>query len=293
MKAMKEDIKKLINPDLSESTKNTYTSQIHKSYHMMFPDEKNKFNKDLLTFENIKKYVESLPNINTRKTLYSAFMQVVDKETKEQLLPLMLTEINNYKEKITAGVPSKNEISFKHIKKVFNQLKKDYSYLLKEKRDLSNHELFNLQKFITAAICSGVFIPPRRNMDYQLMKIKNIDKEKDNYIDHKNQSFVFNKFKTVSSYGQQKVKIPEKLYKIIILYIKHKIKNSDFLISQKKGEPFISATFTQFLNSIYKDYGKIGNNSFRHAYLTTKYGDINKDLNKMGTSHRQLETYIN
>lgn len=293
MKAMKEDIKKLINPDLSESSKNTYASQIHKSYHMMFPDEKNKFNKDLLNFENIKKYVESLPNINTRKTLYSAFMQIVDKETKEQLLPLMLTEINNYKEQITAGVPSKNEISFKNIKKLFNQLKKDYSYLLKEKRDLSNHELFNLQKFITAAICSGVFIPPRRNMDYQLMKIKNIDKEKDNYIDHKNQSFVFNKFKTVSSYGQQKVKIPEKLYKIIVLYLKHKIKNSDFLISQKKGEPFISATFTQFLNSIYKDYGKIGNNSFRHAYLTTKYGDINKDLNKMGTSHRQLTTYIN
>ncbi len=293
MKAMKEDIKKLINPDLSESSKNTYTSQIHKAYHLMFPDEKNTFNKDLINYENIKKYVESLPNINTRKTLYSAFMQIVDKKTKEKLLPLMLTEINNYKEQITAGVPSKNEISFKNIKKVFNQLKKDYSYLLKEKRDLSNHELFNLQKFITAAICSGVFIPPRRNMDYQLMKIKNIDKEKDNYIDHKNQSFIFNKFKTVSSYGQQQVKIPDKLYKIIVLYLKHKINKSEYLISQKKGEPFISATFTQFLNSIYKDYGKIANNSFRHAYLTTKYGDINKDLNKMGTSHRQLTTYIN
>ncbi len=295
MKPMKEEIRKLINPDLSKSTIDTYVSQIHNAYHKMFPEETNKFNKNLLTFENIKEFGESLNNINTRKTIYSAFMQVVDDKTKQKLLPLMLTEINKYKEKINAGVPSKNPITMKTIKKVLNQLKKECAPLLKEKGDLSTFQLFCLQKLITVAICSGVFIAPRRNMDYQLMKINNIDKEKDNYIDHKTKEFVFNKYKTMKSYGQQRVDIPEKLYKMIVLYIKHKIKNSDFLISQRKGEPFISATFTQFINSIFKDYGKISNNSFRHAYLTEKYSNtksLSQDLKDMGTSIKQLETYV-
>ena len=115
---MKEDIKNLLNPELSESTKKTYISQIHGAYHKMFPDEENTFNKKLLTIENIKDYGESLKNINTRKTIYSAFMQVVDDKTKQKLLPLMLKEINDYKNIIKAGVPSKNPINYKQIKKV-------------------------------------------------------------------------------------------------------------------------------------------------------------------------------
>lgn len=295
MKEMKEDIKNLLNPELSESTKKTYISQIHGAYHKMFPDEENTFNKKLLTIENIKDYGESLKNINTRKTIYSAFMQVVDDKTKQKLLPLMLKEINDYKNIIKAGVPSKNPIRYKQIKKVYNQLKKEYAPLLKEKGELSTFQLFCLQKFILVAICSGIFIAPRRNMDYQLLKINDIDKDKDNYIDHKTKEFVFNKYKTMKSYGTQRVDIPDKLYKFLVLYIKHKIKNSDYLISQRRGEPFISATFTQFINSIFKDYGKISNNSFRHAYLTEKYGNtktLSKDLKNMGTSIAQLDTYV-
>ena len=299
MKQMKQDIKKLINPELSPATIKTYVSQIHTAYHKMFPeDNTNEFNKDKLTFDNIIEYGNTLKTINSRKTLYSAMMQVVDDKIKKQLLPVMLSLINEYKEQINAGKPSKNMITTKEIKKAFSILKKRYAELLKRKDDLSNHELFCLQKFITIAICAGLFIPPRRNQDYYLMKIKNIDKDIDNYIDHNTEEFVFNSFKTSKSYGQQRVKIPDKLYKLLILYIHHKIKNSDYLISQKRGDPFMSATFTQFINSIFTDtieVNKISNNSFRHAFLTNKYANtktLNKDLENMGTSIRQLDTYV-
>jgi len=221
-------------------------------------------------------------------------MQVVDKKTKEAILPLMLTEINNYKQQIEAGVPSKNMITLKQIKRVFNELKREHGDKLKEKKDLSTFELWGLQKMMVVATVAGLFVPPRRN-EWLLMKIKDIDKDKDNYIDHNKKEFVFNTFKTSKSYGQQRVPIPDKLHKLLSLYIKRKILNSEYLFSQRRGEPFISATFSQFLNSIFKDYGSISSNSFRHAFLTEKYGNtktLTKDLKNMGTSIKQLDTYV-
>ncbi len=291
---IKNSIKSLINPDLSEQTKITYSSQIYNVYKTMFPDEK-EFNIKLFTFKNIHDYVETLPNINRRKTIYAAFLQIVNNSIADDIRPIMLKAINDYKQKISVGVPSKNPIKFSDLKKKFNKLKKENSFLLNEKRDLTTFEIFKLQKMITAAICSGIFVPPRRNMDYILMKINNIDKDKDNYIDMDKQEFVFNKYKTVKSYGKQTVKIPDTLFKLLKKYIKIKIKNSDNLISQRDGTQYTSPTFTQFLNSIFKEYGKIGNNSFRHAFLTEKYGNtktLTQDLKDMGTSVAQLDTYV-
>lgn len=290
---IKEQIKDKLKEDLSKATKQTYTSQIFNTYKRMFSDEQT-FKPSLFNIDNIKKYVESLKNINSRKTIYSALMQVVDKKTKDAILPLMLTEINTYKQSIEAGVPSKNMITTKQIKKVFNELKREHGGKFKENRDLSTFELWGLQKLMVVATVAGLFVPPRRN-EWFLMKIKDIDKDKDNYIDHNKKEFVFNTFKTSKSYGQQRVEIPDKLYKLLNLYIKRKILNSEYLFSQRRGEPFISATFSQFLNAIFKDYGSISSNSFRHAYLTEKYGNtktLTKDLKNMGTSIKQLDTYV-
>ena len=41
----------------------------------------------------------------------------------------------------------------------------------------------------------GIYIPPRRSLDYVCFKIKNINRDEDNYLD-KNE-FVFNKYKTI------------------------------------------------------------------------------------------------
>ncbi len=292
-KQIKEQIKSKIKAELSNATKNTYASQIFNTFIRMFPNEET-FKPSLFNIDNIKKHVESLKNINSRKTIYSALMQVVDKKTKEAILPLMLTEINNYKQQIEAGVPSKNMITLKQIKRVFNELKREHGDKLKENRDLSTFELWGLQKMMVVATVAGLFVPPRRN-EWLLMKIKDIEKDKDNYIDHNKKEFVFNTFKTAKSYGQQRVPIPDKLYKLLILYIKRKILNSDYLFSQRRGEPFISATFSQFLNAIFKEYGSISSNSFRHAFLTEKYGNtktLTKDLKNMGTSIKQLDTYV-
>jgi hypothetical protein len=65
---------------------------------------------------------------------------------------------------------------------------------------------------------SGVFIPPRRSLDYCEFKIKNIDREKDNYLD-KNK-LIFNRYKTAKTYGQQSVDIPVQLRNILTKWSK-------------------------------------------------------------------------
>ncbi len=290
---LRKEILNKINSDLSENTKKTYAVQILNAYMKINPNE-SKFKTNLLNnVKEIKNYVETFNNVNNRKTIYSSLLQVVPEDIKEEIKALMLNEINIYNVNIKNKTDSKNSIDFKDIKKKFNSLKKEYGHLLK-KNNLNNFELYNLQKMIALAVAGGLFIPPRRNLDYINLKIGgDIDEKKDNFIDFKAKTFNFNKYKTSKTYGLQIVEIPPKLYSLLVLFTKLKKDHSNFLFSQKKGEPFISATWSQYLNSIFKS--KISTNSFRHAFLTNKYSnttELKEDLKDMGTSIKQLDIYV-
>ena len=51
---------------------------------------------------------------------------------------------------------------------------------------------------------SGFYIPPRRNLDYTEFKIKNIDKEQDNFI-NKNE-LIFIHIRLLNSMGSNELK---------------------------------------------------------------------------------------
>ena len=290
---IQNNIKKLLKDDLSESSKKTYISQIKNFYMRVFPDDKD-FNANKLTFEIIKEHGDKIDNINRRKTLYAALLQILKGDLREKVKQEMLKTISIYNNVIKKQDNRKNWISYEDIFKKYRNLEKRYKPLLND-NDLTARDLHNIQKFLIIGIMGGLFIPPRRNQDYILMKINNIDKNKDNYIDHKNKEFVFNKYKTAKIYGQQKVEIPPKLYNKIKRFIALKKDKSDYLFTQMNFKEFSSPTFTQFLNNIFPGDEKIGTNSFRHTFLTKKYGntvELHEDLEDMGTSIAQLETYV-
>jgi len=56
-------------------------------------------------------------------------------------------------------------------------------------------------------------LPPRRSLDYGLMKIKDYDIKTDNY--YKNGKFYFNKYKTAERYGTQSIDVPKDLQILI------------------------------------------------------------------------------
>lgn len=143
--------------------------------------------------------------------------------------------------------------------------------------------------------------PPRRNADYQnafLTKnpeFKNLDCFNDyNWVDLNDNKFVFTKFKTSKTYQNQEVAISPELREVIDLYLKHhplrklltKKTNIPFIVNYN-GDPFTNNNdFTRLLYKIFDK--KIGASMLRKIFLTSKFGDVMKDLKQstadMGTS---------
>ena len=124
--------------------------------------------------------------------------------------------------------------------------------------------------------------------------IKNSDSELSNdfnYIDLDKKQFIFNNYKTSRTYKNQIIDIPDELYNIITEYIKvFDIKDGDdgwLLVNPKTNKPYTNTnTITILLNKIFNS--KVSSSMLRKVYLTSKYSDKNKELEKdsksMGTS---------
>jgi len=289
---LKEDIKKQ-RPKLSEGSLNTYASLLKSLYNKVFESKDvdiERFNKD---DDKIIKHLEDLP-ANKRKTILSALLVVTQNEKYKKL---MMGDIKEYSSEIKkqekTETQKKNSISNDEIKEKWNELKEESDHLYKKKQ-LNSNDLQTIQKFIMLSLFGGIFVPPRRNLDYSEMKIKNVDKKVDNYID-KN-TFVFNRYKTDKFHGQQKENIPPALLSILKKWIKTN-PNEYLLFDADKGNKLNSVQVTQRINRI---FGKnISVNTFRHTYLTEKYGDsikknkeISDDMEAMGSSSNMLTTYV-
>jgi integrase len=140
-----------------------------------------------------------------------------------------------------------------------------------------------------------VLIPPRRSKDYYLMKVvpeynESMDKAF-NYLDWKEKKFIFNNYKTQGKYGAQVVDIPPELWEVLS-QMKLKKKFEPFFLLNKDGKQLAENGITRILN---KCFGKkISSSMLRNIYLTDKYGDVDKEMDKdstaMGTSKRMVTT---
>jgi len=148
---------------------------------------------------------------------------------------------------------------------------------------------------------------PRRNKDYIDMMVvkKTPDDSSENYLNITDWEWVFNNYKTQKKYQQQRLPVPDELKNIIKVYLTHhpqskelKAKNPvpvPFLVHQD-GRPLQTSTdMTRMLNKIFS--GKVGSSMLRNIFLTSKYGDAQKDLAddvaSMGTSSETaMNNYI-
>ena len=128
------------------------------------------------------------------------------------------------------------------------------------------------------------YISPRRNKDYTLMKVAFCDFVNDlpsthNYYDIKKQRFIFNAYKTATTYGQQIVNIKDNapLIKALNIYIKvhqiHKEIDGNYmydLLTHFGGTPFEHEyDITRNLNIT---FGKnIGPTMLRHIFISDKF----------------------
>ena len=288
---IKEELKTL-RPNLSEGSLKTYAS-ILKNLHKKVFENKEIEKSDFNEFRKILDYLKDVPP-NKRKTILSALVVLTDKNEYREI---MNDDVSNYNKEIQKQEKSEtqreNWITTDEVREVFNRLENDAKILFK-KSNKTNADMNQIQNYIIVALLGGVFIPPRRSLDYCAMKIKNIDRDEDNYID-KNK-FVFNKYKTAKTYGKQELAIPQQLKNILNRWIA--INDSDYLLRDKNGNQMTSTKLNQYMNRIF-DGKKIAVNAMRHTYLTDKYKQTSEeqkrladDMSAMGSSTNMADTYI-
>jgi integrase len=123
--------------------------------------------------------------------------------------------------------------------------------------------------------------------------------KKYNYLDMKNNEFIFNNYKTDKTYKSLTVKLDDDLIDIIKTFLKYHPnrknigKDKVYLLVDENGEYFKNInSMTRFL---YKIFGrKIGVSMLRKIYLTDKYKEtvdnLKKDAVLMGNS---IDTILN
>ena len=277
-------------PTLSAGSLTTYTSILRSLYKKVFGEGEVDFSK----FDDTDKVLAHLKDLppNKRKTILSALVIITD---DKKYRDLMLEDVRDYNKEISKQEKTEtqeaNWVSQTEVREMFEELKKNANLIYK-KTNKTNSDLQVLQNFIILSLFT--LIPPRRSKDYVDFKIKNINKDTDNYIEKG--KLIFNSYKTAKTYGRQEVTIPKELTTILNKWIK--TNPTDYLLFDANMNPLSSVKLNQRFNRIF-DGKKIAVNALRHSYLTDKYADdmkkkkeMSKTMTDMGSSLGMAETYI-
>ena len=281
-----KDVLKQKRPNLSDKSINTYASVLKTIMKNLEFD-------DVKQLDNDKKVLEYLKEMkpNTRKTRLSALFVLTENEAYKKH---MLEDVNAYNNSMKSQVKNDKEIenwiTKDELFEIYNTLKKDTNVLFR-KKNKTMADLQDIQSFVMLSLF--VLLPPRRAMDYSEMKITNIDKANDNYI--KGNNLVFNIYKTSKQKGQQVLAIPKELKSILNKWIKNN--DTDYLLFDNKGNKLTSVKINQRFKKLFGKSFSV--NMFRKLYLSDKYSNtmtemknLEKDMEKMGSSKAQVNHYV-
>jgi hypothetical protein len=293
MQEAKEEITKMLKhnrPNLSLSSVNTYTIILASIYRKCFPSEDfnvSKFNTEA------DKIIEHLKDTtpSTRKTKLACLF-VLSGNNKYHTQ--MLHDIGSYNEDLSKQEKTQKQtaswVNTDQLKEKYNELKHTADLLYKKQSHTAN-DMQQIQDYIIMCLYSNVFIPPRRLMDYCAFKMREINKETDNYMD-KN-TFVFNAYKTSKVYGKQTVVIPVQLRNILNKW--NKLTGNDYLLFDKSGKSLTNVKLNQRLKTILGNNSSV--NSIRHGVLSDMFqpsiemqNKMNATATAMGTSASTIQT---
>jgi len=255
-------------PKLTEKSLSSYISTLYNIPKKVTPD----VNYDKITVKYFKQrvskileYLAPIPS-HKRKTILSALYILVDvSKYQEKMNEDIADSQEYYKSQQKSQKQEENWIEWPEVLKVHDTLAGNSIRLFK-KKNLTATDFNQLKHYILLSCFTQ--IEPRRVMDYSFMKIRNYDEETDNYYNEN--EFVFNRYKTASTYGQVHISIPEYLTTLLNIWIE--INDSDFMIPTNKGTRTIESSITKMFNKIFNK--NISANMLRHSYLTHIYGSI-------------------
>lgn len=285
-------------PDIADKTLHGYALNLHQLYRKTFPDDKEIDISKFLS-KDVNEYIDWVKNQNKSSSFIRNMLSALQVIFKNKELTKAITK-NSEEELILAenqeATPyvKSHHLTQKQIDNKYDELKTIADGIW-DKTPWTMDDFQKLQQYVMYCLVCGRFIPPRRSRDWYDFKLRNIDLEKDNYLDGK--VFVFNSYKTSKATGQQRVQCPPELYRILRKWIR--FNKLPWLFLNNKLEPLTATSYAQKLNLIMGiPSGRTGGystNTFRHIYLTNKYGntgDLKHDMEKMGSNMVDAKYYI-
>ena len=281
-----EHVIKQNKPEIKDTSVNRYVEnlkhlmkQLNTQNPLFFTDTTNVLNYIKIasgwSIETQKNYLKAvisyIPPLNNNYTIYNTELK------------LLIDIAQNERDKnLKSDTQREHWIEYDEILKKYNEL---------EKNGIS----------LELVICSfyvGIYFAPYRMLELEHLKIQNVDKDKDNYIDFDKQTIVLNIYKTVKDYGKREQRLPTKLFHILTEYTKFLLsKNPDatYLLTVKNKKPSYY-TIHKFLMKIFGCSASLLRNIYvSHLYHTNKLNTgerIKKIAYEMRNSPTVLQTYI-
>jgi integrase len=273
-------------PNLSAGSLTTYTSILKNLFSKLNDGSKDY---DVKFFDNYKMILDHLKEVEPkkRKTILSALVVICPDDICEHYRSIMMNDIKVSKsidiEQKKTEKQKENWITQDEIREKYDNMYQQLEPLFLV-RKIDAKSLTELQDLVLLALTSGIYIPPRRSLDWTDMMIRGYDKSKeskDNYM-IKNK-FYFNRYKTDKTYGLETIDIPLPLQNLLKKYISYLPTTQKYLFVNRVGEKINSVRVTQALNRIF-DGKRISVNMLRHSFISHKYKDIPKLKDMMDTA---------
>lgn len=246
---------------------------------------------------DIVKYLNTLPSSKRKGMLSSLLSFVTNKKAVDVYKKAMVTvadEINSKENKQEkTDKQEKNWASWKDILSTYEQVKEEALPFFKRPIWTAS-QIKAMMNYVILSLY--VLIPPRRIKDFTDFKIKCIDRKNDNYYDKEKNQLVFNSYKTVKNYGEQRVDCPQELEEVLDTWIPIASSLSDYLLFNSYGDQLSQPQLTKLINAI---FGKqISASMLRHIYISEvvlknvpKNTELDEIAHDMGQSRKQQNLY--
>lgn len=259
-------------PNLSQSSLKTYASILVALYKKLGGDNGVSF---FNSHKKIIDHINTLEKAQSKKTALSALYVLTGiKEYQEEMNTNIKAVNDHYKEQKTDPDRLKHLKTYEEIVAIHEQIKARY-----KKNPTMTHRIELIISYLVSGVL-GEELPPRRVLDYSNMKMRNYDKEKDNYI--KGGKFYFNQYKTKDRYGAQVITIPKEL-NTIINKMKQINEEAEYLLLNEDDKPFTSTALSKKISRMFE-----GNSMdmLRSIFLSHYYKDMPqlKNMEKLASN---------
>ena len=277
-------------PNLSDSSLRTYSSVLSNCYKAVYPKDESI---EIKKFGNDTEFMKHIATMPHPATLLAALTVLTKNAEYQKAMNKKIVEHKSDEQNQTKNDKQKESmIPKEEVQTALTKLKVQADHIYKTK-DTSAKAMNTLTNYILLCLSSGVYMEPRRSLDWTEMKVKNKD-DALNFYDSKTGTFIFNKYKTAKVYNQQTEKVPIELKKILDKWCKYN--PNDFMLFNTKGGKLTSPNIATRLNEI---FGKnISTSALRHIYISDKFKnmpslkELQETASALGHSVPQMLEYI-